>query len=92
MSHVKRKDVFKHVQNAHIQIHTAQSQSYIQEFALHWYTRLCPMILLADTEDPDQIALIRAFAFCTCSDGILFCLVGLVCAHRSPRGVSFPSS
>ena len=37
MGHIKWKGIFKHAQNAAIQIHPAHSQSIIQAFALHWY-------------------------------------------------------
>ena len=47
------KGVWKHVQNAQsIQIHPLHVQSLIQAL---WYVQ-CPMILLMDSEGPDQTA------------------------------------
>ena len=64
------KSVFEHAQNAQIQIHPAHVQSHIRLFALNWYLLWCQMILLADSEGPDQTArtrsLIWAFAVLIC--------------------------
>ena len=54
MGRPKWKYVFEHAQNAQIQIHPTHAQSLIRAFALHWYILLCPVILLADSEGPDQ--------------------------------------
>ena len=56
MGQAKWKGVFEHAQNAQIQIHPTHAQSLIWVFALHWYILECPMILLADSEGPDQPA------------------------------------
>ena len=37
MSLTKRKGVFEHAQNAHIQIQSTRAQSLIWVFALNWY-------------------------------------------------------
>ena len=60
MGHVKRKDVFEHVQNAQIQIHPTHAQTLIRGVSLHLYILECPMILLADSEGPDQTARMRS--------------------------------
>ena len=70
MVHAKPKGVFEHVQIAQIQIDIAHVQSLIRAFALHWYILQCQMIMLADSEGPDQTArmhsLIWAFAVRIC--------------------------
>ena len=50
---------------------TAHVQSLNRAFALHWYILLCQIILLADSEGPDQTArprsLIRTFTVRICT-------------------------
>ena len=59
MGCAKRKYVFEHAQNAQIHIHPTHAQSLIRAFAVYWYILSCPMILLADSEGPDQTARMR---------------------------------
>ena len=70
MGREKQQFVFEHAQNAQILIHATHAQMRIRAFALHCYILWCPLILLADSKDPDQTArmrrLILAFAVRMC--------------------------
>ena len=59
-SRVKRKRAFEYGQKCADSDHPAHAQSIIQVFVLHSYILLYPMILLADSEGPDQTALMRS--------------------------------
>ena len=52
------KGAFERAKNAHSD-HPAHAQSIIRAFALHSYILKYPMILLADSEGPDQTARMR---------------------------------
>ena len=64
MGRVKRNEVLEHAQNAPIQIHLSHAQNIIRAFAPHLSIILCQMILLADTEGPDQPARMRRMRSC----------------------------
>ena len=69
MSRVKRKSAFDHAQHAHIRV-IMRMRSLIRAFTLHWYILQYLMIMLADSEGPDQPARMRrlnwAFAVRIC--------------------------
>ena len=66
MGRVKRKSAYEHAQNTQSD-HTSHAQSIIRVFALNYYVLQYPMILLADSEGPDQTARMRRliWAFAT---------------------------
>ena len=70
MVRVKRNNVFEHAQYGQIQTIFCMRNVSSGAFALHSYILCCPMILLADSEGPDQTArmrrLIRASALHIC--------------------------
>ena len=49
----------EHAQNAQIQIHPTHAQTLIRTFALHWYNLYGQVIMLTDSERPDQTARMR---------------------------------
>ena len=60
------KSAFKHAQHAHLD-HSVHAQIIVRLFALHSYILLYRMIVLADSDGPDQTAL----AICICPKTLL---------------------
>ena len=87
MGRVKRKRAFKYAQNAKNQIILRMRKVSSRPFTLHSYILWYPMILLADSDGPDQTAwmrrLIWAFAVRMCPKDTF--LHGAAVLFGSPR-------